>query len=219
DIELGNHNWRVGFSVSSGGAVKASEIERLEAEHLQEVRQRMDQYAQEREEAIAQSQLATQPLTTQAIAAEAPARYGVAHSSGGEQKSEYQERPLPSHIRAQITKDVARNLGIVTYLTAPELALMQQLSKPELVLTSNTTFSSPIGSQFNLESGTIEEKASQSALSSASQGLTLNAGPHQMWQRIEKALRHYAQYQIDKPIRSAALIDTCFTPPAHASSA
>jgi DNA repair protein RecO (recombination protein O) len=32
------------------------------------------------------------------------------------------------------------------------------------------------------------------------------------WFSIERILRHYAQYHFDHPIRSAALIDTCFTP-------
>lgn len=32
------------------------------------------------------------------------------------------------------------------------------------------------------------------------------------WFSIERILRHYAQYHFDQPIRSAALIDTCFAP-------
>lgn len=35
---------------------------------------------------------------------------------------------------------------------------------------------------------------------------------NQVWLPIERVLRHYAQYYFDRPIRSAALIDTCFTP-------
>ncbi|MDB9526115.1 DNA repair protein RecO [Oscillatoria sp. CS-180] len=37
-----------------------------------------------------------------------------------------------------------------------------------------------------------------------------------VWQRIERILRRYAEYHFDRPIRSAALIDTCF--PAAAPS-
>lgn len=33
-----------------------------------------------------------------------------------------------------------------------------------------------------------------------------------LWRRIERILRQYAQYHLDHPIRSAALIDTCFAP-------
>ena len=35
---------------------------------------------------------------------------------------------------------------------------------------------------------------------------------NQVWLPIERVLRHYAQYYFDRPIRSAALIDTCFAP-------
>ncbi|NJR37882.1 MAG: DNA repair protein RecO [Leptolyngbyaceae cyanobacterium CSU_1_4] len=34
----------------------------------------------------------------------------------------------------------------------------------------------------------------------------------QAWLSIERVLRHYAQYHLDRPIRSAALIDACFVP-------
>jgi DNA repair protein RecO (recombination protein O) len=32
----------------------------------------------------------------------------------------------------------------------------------------------------------------------------------QLWQSVEQALRAYAQYYFDRPIRSATLIDACF---------
>lgn len=71
----------------------------------------------------------------------------------------------------------------VVQLTALELALLQQLSKPELVATA-----------------------------SLRDGLVGNFGrqPHDLWLRVERLLRQYAQYHFDQPIRSAALIDTCF---------
>ncbi|MBF2086302.1 DNA repair protein RecO [Thermoleptolyngbya sp. C42_A2020_037] len=34
--------------------------------------------------------------------------------------------------------------------------------------------------------------------------------PHEVWMRVERLLRHYAQYHFDRPIQSAALIETCF---------
>lgn len=36
----------------------------------------------------------------------------------------------------------------------------------------------------------------------------------QNWLAIERVLRHYAQYHFDRPIRSATLIDACFSPVA-----
>ncbi|MEL7054256.1 MAG: hypothetical protein AAGM45_21085, partial [Cyanobacteria bacterium J06588_5] len=102
---------------------------------------------------------------------------------------------------------VARELGIVTYLSAAELALMQQLSKPELVLTATSARSTQHSTQqerslLGSKSGTIKQVATQA-------GFSTGSGPHLMWRHIEKALRQYVQYQFDRPIRSAALIDTC----------
>lgn len=71
----------------------------------------------------------------------------------------------------------------VTQLTALELALLQQLSKPEL-----TTTAQGLATPFD---STVRQ-------------------PHELWMRIERLLRQYAQYHFDQPIRSAALIDTCF---------
>lgn len=37
-------------------------------------------------------------------------------------------------------------------------------------------------------------------------------GSQELWLSVERILRQYAQYQFDRPIRSAALIDACFLP-------
>lgn len=44
--------------------------------------------------------------------------------------------------------------------------------------------------------------------------------PTQAWLSIERILRYYAQFHFDRPIRSAALVDTCFLklPTAHPHS-
>lgn len=68
-----------------------------------------------------------------------------------------------------------------TLITAPELTLLQQLGTSELLVSQPTD------------------------------GLGSNADAVRLlWKRIELLLRQYAQYQFDRPIRSAALIDACF---------
>ena len=67
-------------------------------------------------------------------------------------------------------------------LNAIELNLLQQLTQPDLILDLLETRSE--------------------LLNSAHQ-------PH--WLTLERLLRHYAQYHFDRPIRSSALIDVCFT--------
>lgn len=80
----------------------------------------------------------------------------------------------------------------VVQLTALELALLQQLSKPELVATASLWDGS---------------------------GASLGRQPHDLWLRIERLLRQYAQYHFDRPIRSAALIDACFTGATYGAAA
>lgn len=193
DINLGNPDWRVAFSVCSGGAVTLEAVEQLESEHLSELQQRIANYRND------------------FTASEATAEYSS-------------PRPPASPLKKQVTKDISNRLGIVTHLTAAELALMQQLSKPELILSPASSTSDR---QFGPMSGTMKigvlssesrSTVGKSAGSSAT-NLPVAAGPHQMWRNIEQALRLYAQYQLDRPIRSADLIDTCFTLSTHAARA
>jgi DNA repair protein RecO (recombination protein O) len=66
-------------------------------------------------------------------------------------------------------------------LTAAELDVLQQLAEPDLLQN----------------------------LMQPEEALSVSNG-HQNWLSIERVLRHYAQYHFDRPIRSAALIDSCF---------
>lgn len=71
-------------------------------------------------------------------------------------------------------------------LGALELALLQQLSQPRLINTA-------------LPKGV--DAVSAPALKT-----------HELWSRLERVLRQYAQYHFDRPIRSAALIEVCAIP-------
>ena len=79
---------------------------------------------------------------------------------------------------------------LTTTIGAAELALLQQLGKAELVFTQASSLPS-------IEGG--------------------DTAPHSLWRRVERLLRNYAQFHFDRPIRSAALIDSCFASPAYAS--
>lgn len=71
---------------------------------------------------------------------------------------------------------------LLSRLNATELHLLQQLTQPNLI-------------QHLLET----------------QAELLCPQHQQSWLTIERVLRHYAQYHFDRPIRSAALVDVCFT--------
>ncbi|MEO0806255.1 MAG: DNA repair protein RecO [Cyanobacteria bacterium J06643_4] len=216
--DISDPDWQVGFSVSAGGAVIPAEIERIEQEKLKEISDRTAQQEQERIEVakpLYAASAADAQRPTAAIAAETTADYRAEDKTKNTAKNTAQTttthaaRRNLGGLKTRIARDVTRHLGIVTYLNAAEIALMQQLNKPELILTSAL----PMSTQFTQKSGTIE------GVLAANRGNLQESGPHLMWRHIEKALREYAQHQLDRPIRSAALIDTCFTSPSYASPA
>ncbi|MEL6488649.1 MAG: DNA repair protein RecO [Cyanobacteria bacterium J06621_3] len=209
-IELGNPDWQVGFSISSGGAVAPEEIARLERDRLAAIKRRLHERNRD-------LMTADRPLVAESAGTYPGSTKKDGSDSAGDEttiESSPQTPPLSPSLQKQfrglqtkVPKDVARELGIVTYLSAAELALMQQLSKPELVLTaasarSTQHFTQQERSLLGSKSGTIKQVATQA-------GFSTGSGPHLMWRHIEKALRQYVQYQFDRPIRSAALIDTC----------
>ena len=79
--------------------------------------------------------------------------------------------------------------GLTTKIGASEQALLQQLGQSELVLTQASSLPSIEG---------------------------VSVAPHDLWRRVERLLRNYAQFHFDRPIRSAVLIDSCFASSAYA---
>ncbi len=70
-------------------------------------------------------------------------------------------------------------------LNALHVALLQQLSKPELITTL------PVGPT------DVDSTASTKS--------------QELWSRIERLLREYAEHYFERPIRAAALVDVCMT--------
>ena len=83
-----------------------------------------------------------------------------------------------------------RHNSWITTISAPELALLQQLGQAELVFTQDSSLPSIKGD---------------------------SAAPHYLWCRVERLLRNYAQFHFERSIRSAALLDSCFASSAYAS--
>ena len=203
EVDLSNPDWRVAFSVCSGGVVTLKEIERLENEHLQEIEQ---QISYQRNEFTSAEVSANYPSST-SLPSYSPVPLAA------EAQTSNQRPSVPLQLKKQVAKDITNHLGIVTHLTAAELALMQQLSKPELVFSQSRSTSDL---HFEPMSGTMKGGVLSSSTNPTTSTLQA-AGPSRMWRHIEQALRQYVQYQLDRPIRSAALIDTCFTLPTHAA--
>ncbi|MGI8935228.1 DNA repair protein RecO [Leptolyngbya sp. BC1307] len=191
--ELGNPDWYAGFSVSSGGVVDMAELQRMESDRLKQI-------AQARSERLNRSapSLAVHDASADYLPQSLP--QSLAKPSATQPPRPGQRR------RPVVSKELTANLGIVGYLSAAELALMQQLSQPELILSVASSANPKLAAR----SGTIEKAGTPAKMADHSE-------PHIMWRHIEKILRQYTQYQFDRPIRSATLIDTCFTSSTHAS--
>jgi DNA repair protein RecO (recombination protein O) len=83
---------------------------------------------------------------------------------------------------------------MLTRLNAMELHLLQHLTQPNLIQACLDTDSNEFPSRL------------------------LHPQYWQKWLTAERVLRHYAQYHFDRPIRSAALIDVCFSSVTVSSS-
>jgi len=92
-----------------------------------------------------------------------------------------------------------RKIGLNTQINASELIVLQELCRSELVLESGGSLPSE-----------MERLKTWAEIGSSPAAVDL-------WRRIERILRQYAQYHLDRTIRSAALIDTCFAAPVYAS--
>lgn len=96
-------------------------------------------------------------------------------------------RSLPQVSNGQGRYKSGPNPGCLR-LTAIDVALLQQLSKPELITTMPISVAGP-------NPATITPEALKT---------------QELWSRIERLLREYAQGYFERPIRSATLVDVCF---------
>jgi DNA repair protein RecO (recombination protein O) len=162
--DFGDPDWRIGFSAPAGGVVSSTEPEQLTKPKLAALNAgagRLDSQS----DRFAGGQ---QPGEKRAIAY-------------GDKPSVRESAPRYSSARSQKRAEPLQ-------INATELALLQQLAQPQLIL--------PDGMLSQPQEHPIRQPL-----------------PNQVWLSIERILRHYAQYHLDQPIRSAALIDTCFVSP------
>ncbi len=163
--DLGDPDWRAGFSVTVGGIVKLSELGRL-----------ADVSAQ------------NSPNTDQPTKPTCPESPSLPSSSGDSSNLPITRVSESSGPVYRTVAPANKALELTVQLTASELTLLQQLNQPNLLA--------------------VESVATPSELSKY-----LSVSPsHTLWLRLERLLRHYAQYHFDRSIRSATLIDACFPP-------
>ena len=163
--DLGDPEWRAGFSIMAGGIVKLSELGRLVGEVTQ-----------------------NNPDGSQPMEPSRPETTARSSPSGNPSNSPISRVAEPSGPVYRAIAQGDKTLELTVKLTATELTLLQQLNHPKLLA--------------------VESVAEPSALAKY-----LSVSPsHTLWIRLERLLRHYAQYHFDRSIRSATLIDACFPP-------
>jgi DNA repair protein RecO (recombination protein O) len=102
------------------------------------------------------------------------------------------------------------NLQVGFSFTAGGLLDLPALSTPE----NNTTLTSPLP-KVNLKLTAVElallQKLTQKDLNDLSIGSEIVKDPFQAWLGVERSLREYVQYHLNRPIRSAMLVESCFS--------
>jgi DNA repair protein RecO (recombination protein O) len=109
-----------------------------------------------------------------------------------------QPHPLPTTVGETVSGVVAESRPRQPTYSPRSPHLNQELAATELVLLQMLTQALP---SHPTETATFTLDYAQLA------------GFNELWFSIERLLRQYAQYHFDRPIRSAALMDACFSSP------
>lgn len=160
--DLSIPDWQVGFSIPAGGIVHLSALDHVQSLTIGKPCRRSNSPTASLQEKAKGGNARDEPTGIVRVAESE--HVGYAHQA-----------------RSPVMGDLNFRLS------APELALLQQLSQSELRVLDPLQVADTV----------------ESLLS-----------PHVLWQRLERLLRQYAQYHFDRPIRAATLIDTCFPPPS-----
>ncbi len=102
-------------------------------------------------------------------------------------------RPVPKFVVRDPPRPVKKTRNREqTQLNAIELRLLQMLSQ-------------------SMEQGEAAATSAETSAETAETPINSQASVA-VWMSLERALRHYVQYYFEQPIRSASLLETCFTP-------
>ena len=180
--DLNDDNWRIGFNMAAGGAIDLAELERLgEGTGL----------PSRAKTAGFHSGRGTQSSNPRPILRNRRSSTTTAPEAEPETASTVTAIALPSQAIAaasasyHVVNHQQKPSVASLQLNAVELSLLQQLAQPELL-------------QLDAFSVEFEQNAFNTLAYQAA------------WLKVERILRQCAQYHFDRPIRSAALIDTCF---------
>lgn len=174
-------DWRVGFSAAAGGTVTLKALQHLEAE-ARSFRSQPQLRAMSAVAMGSKQKPSRSAENSQDIAAEGNSNYHQVF---------HPEAPLKLN----------------TQLNAIELSLLQQLAGAKL-LPRRTVEAGSVNPVNNTGSDSAEHPLSDATLRSAEFN---PPAEDQAWVCVEQILRQYIQYHFGRSIRSAALMDACFS--------
>lgn len=204
-------NWRVGFDASAGGAIALSTTTTPSYATSSQPKPTVSY-------GVAAGHLGGGPKAIVNVA-ESTAAYAVETNPISQPSPEpIKRKPIP---KPTLKKKAVRQIQ----LNAIELALLQYLSQSAQRLNGDAPFSLRLTEQGHLTNGLVEEDvAGQGSMGQEVTGQEVTQQditqqdsvgstsviPNTVWLSLEQTLRYYTQYHFDQPIRSAALIETCF---------
>jgi len=177
-------NWRIGFSIPSGGTVTLEALEKLRVE-----KRRPHQSSATGGQGVVEAKQALTPNQLQ---------------RPQNQQPQYQHQVAEAEVKYRIHQPPSM---MNVQLTAAELLLLQQLARAELF--DPEEMREYEGQANGNGSVTFASSSNPSHTSDSGENSSLL---ERAWHSVEKILRYYAQYHFDRPIRSATLIDACFAP-------
>lgn len=188
-LEAGDGGWRAGFHAAAGGVVCWEVLARLEPAEILSENPQNSQNPQHPTLASAAAVLENREnLNSAAPSKPKPIKKGKASGDTNTPAAKSRARLAELEGRYAIARPVppsAAGSRLGTAISATELAVLQRLGDSELMAMWVQADGSP----------------------AAALG---GHPPHEVWMRVERLLRYYAQYHFDRPIQSASLIETCF---------
>lgn len=179
--DLKDVNWRIGFNMAAGGTVDLAELERHSSAHTSAPQRSRGAASQPAALTVGSPQKPILRDRRSALALDSGTHSATTVATAQSPSQAIAETPAAYQVVNHSQKVATPSLQ----LNSVELLLLQQLAQPELLQLD----------AFSLE---LEQNAFNASAYAAA------------WLKIERILRQCAQYHFDRPIRSAALIDTCF---------
>ena len=206
--DLSNPNWSAHFDAASGGII-ADQSSDVSVSDLNESMPNNRATVSESQATYSTSQISSVDYPTKDQSSSKHSGFNPSRLNQSSFDSiRYENRPR--HPRRK-----KRDLSI--QLSAKEVMALQRLAQTDILrnsITSDDVYQEYDVPPTSYESSTYVGDPDLHELSNPDDSKELDTlAESQTWLSIERVLRHYAQYHFEQPIRSAALIETCFLAP------